>query len=670
MRSLKPFFSILVKTKKMILITRFLVIPILLFCTVVSLSAQNIVPELKWSIFTAEDLKLKEWEMDTSMPAVVLGNVGSLSMEEVRQYYGFRFTEMKRIKIFKKLGFDQANIRIPYYAKDETQLITNIRAQTITPDGYKHPVEAKSIVHEKLNDKWSVAKFTFPNITEGCIIEYEYDLLSTQLLELREWYFQDRIPTRFSVLNLDIWSRYEYTYLFQGENNLKSTKPKYDNSSARTYVSFYVHNLPGLKDESFVTSINNHLTRIRFQLSKYFALTGARNEVMSTWENTASELLSNDRIGKKFLKKSNYNKVLEASQGVFSPTDSTKTKVQKLYDWVNQNITWDGHYYLWSDKDPNDVWQKRKGGSSDINFMLLALLKEAGVNAQPLLVSTRKNGAPYLNFPIIDQFDHCLILVEFENKQIMLLDAGNPFLTMGLPSEQALNGKGWLLKKKEPVWLDIKPATNTQVIAGKFDISEEGNLTGTVSTIYRGHIAAEQRKAYQGDTTGKVKMKYLKIKNPDWQIESLSTNNLDKTSDPFRETIHCTYTNTGQIAADLMYIKPTLKSGWESNPFKMENRAYPVEFPYPTNDQYILTLNIPEGYKVEELPKPMNLSLPPEDARFSYAISSDEKTIKMAVKIQVNKTTIPADDYAFLKNFFNQVAAKLDEMIVLKKITK
>ncbi len=644
---------------------------ILLICTAFSAFAQETVPKLTWNIFSAEDLKMTSWVSDTSASAAILGNVGDLNMEEVKQYYGFRFTEMKRIKIFKKSGFDYANIRIPYYAKDETQQITNIRAQTITPDGYKHPVEAKNIVHEKINDKWSVAKFTFPKVTEGCILEYEYDLLSTQILELREWYFQDRIPTRFSVLNLDLWSRYEFTYLFQGEDNLKSTKPKYDTREGRTTISFHTKDLPGLKDESYVTSVDNYLTRIRFQLSKYFSLpSGAKIEVMSTWEKTADELLNHDNLGKKFLKKSRYSKVFEASQDVYSPTDSTKLKVQKIYDWINHNIAWDGHYYLWSDKDPNDVLKTGKGGSSDINFILLALLKEAGVIAQPVLVSTRKHGVPYLNFPIIDQFDHCLVLVEFENKQTMILDAGHPYLTMGLPSEQALNGKGWLMRKKDPVWIEIKPAISSQVVAAKFDISKDGGMKGTLNNIYRGHIAAQQRMVYEGDETGKSKVKYLKTKNPDWLIESLSSLNLDKPNDPFRETINCTMTGSEQSNADLIYFKPTLKSGWEVNPFKLETRTYPVEFPYPTNDQYILTLNIPEGYKVEELPKSINLVLPPEDARFTYSISNEDKTIKMAIKIQINKTAFAASEYVSLKNFFNQIAAKLEEMIVLKKIAK
>lgn len=78
-------------------------------------------------------------------------------------------------------------------------------------------------------------------------------------------------------------------------------------------------------------------------------------------------------------------------------------------------------------------------------------------------------------------------------------------------------------------------------------------------------------------------------------------------------------------------------------------------------------MTIPDGYKVEELPKSINLTLPPNDAKFTYQIAVDGKTIRLSVKIQVNKLDVPVEEYAFLRNFFSQVSAKLGEMIVLKK---
>ena len=129
-----------------------------------------------------------------------------------------------------------------------------------------------------------------------------------------------------------------------------------------------------------------------------------------------------------------------------------------------------------------------------------------------------------------------------------------------------------------------------------------------------------------------------------------------------------TISNATQVTDGLIYVKPTLKSGWEINPFKQEERTFPVEFPYPTNDQYTLVLKIPEGYIVEELPKAMELNLTQNDAHFAYQIGQDGKTIKLVMQIQINRTVFPADQYKFLKNFFGSISTKLEDMIVLKKV--
>jgi Domain of Unknown Function with PDB structure (DUF3857)/Transglutaminase-like superfamily len=641
-----------------------------IFCTFQSLSAQislDSIPKMKWGEYKLADLQLKQWATDTAAPAAVLGEIGTLNMEIVKQYYGHSFKVHRRIKIFKKEGFSRANVALQYISKDDYEYIDNIHAHTIAPNGMKYPVDKKAVVFEKIDKEESVVKITFPNVTEGCIIEYEYEKYSKSH-QLESWSFQDIIPTRFSVLNLCVWSRYEYSYIFQGKNNLKSTTPIYDKTFDKTNVSFYVKDLPGLKDESFVTSIYNHLTRIRFQLVKYWTPGGQMIEETTTWDKTAGKLLAEDEIGKKYLKKGNFNKVLEATKGVFNPADSAKVKVQKLYDWVNKNITVDDDDYMWSSNTPNIVLAKRKGGVSNLNFLLLALIKDAGMEADPVLVSTRSHGVPIPSLPFVNQFNHALILVELEDNKKVLVDAGNPNLPMGTPSEKALNGQGWLLKKKGQMWLDIKPNISSQILFAKFDITEDGNFKGTLTTSYKSFSGVEQRGIYRGDETGKNKAAYLIKKNPDWQIQDLTCSNLDNPSEPLKETIKLQVANVAQITEGMMYVKPTLKSGWESNPFKMEERTYPVEFPYPTNDQYILNLTIPEGYKIEELPKSASLILPPMDAIFSYQVSSDEKTVKLSMKIQINKTTFPAENYKYLKSFFGSISAKLEEMIVLKKM--
>lgn len=649
---------------------RFSALLCLVFSILHLLSAQN-APKITWGEFKLEELQMKNWASDTSAPAAVLGEMGTINMGEIDGYYGFFLNVHRRIKIFKKEAFHYANQTIQVRTKDNRQFVKEIQAQTIAPNGMKYLVDKKSIVYEKLNKDVTIIKFTFPNVTEGCILEYKYERQNKGgLFELQDWYFQEAIPIRFSVLNLDLMSSYEYVYLFQGEKNLKSTKPIYDKYNNRTSTSFYVENQPALKNEGFVTSIKNYLTYMRFQLAKVYHGNGIIEEVMPSWDKALNDLLSEDQIGRKYLKKSNYKKVAEAAKNAYSPTDSSSAIIQKLYDWVNKNVEWNKYYNIGGIDSPDDTWEKRKGNRGDINFLLLALLRDAGIEANPILLSTREHGVHYINYPILDQFDHALVYVELPNNQTMLLDAGEPNLPIGLPSEQALNSQGWLMKKKGQRWLDIKPPVSSQTVLALFNITEDGNFKGSLNSSYKGYLGAEQRDIYKGDTTGKNKTIYLKTKNPDWQIQDLTCSNLDKANEALKEAATLQIANVAQFNEDLMYVKPTLKSGWETNPFKMEDRTYPVEMPYPTNYQYVLTLTIPEGYKVEELPKNVNLSLPPDDARFIYQISSDEKTIRLTVRIQINRTVYAAESYKFLKTFFSQISTKLEDMIVLKKIAK
>lgn len=642
------------------------------FFSITALSAQENIPQLIYGNVKTDDLQLKEWRSDSSVSAFVLGDVGNISMQLVNDYYGFHFTELRRLKILKKDGFRYGNIEIPYYSKDETQKIVRIRAQTIAPNGEKISVDTKNIVYESLNEAWSVAKFSFPEITEGAVLEYEYELHSTRSMELREWFFQDKIPTRFSVLNLDVLARYEYTHLLQGKDNLTVTTPRTDSTEKRIFTTYYAKDLPGLTDEQYVSNINNHLTRIRFQLANYAGLNGIKHELLSNWKKMADDLLENDNFGQKYLKKSNYNQVVEAARNVVKSSDATQVKIQKLYDFVNKNIQWDGNYYLLSPNTPNDVWQKRKGSSTELNLTLLALLKNAGIEANPVLVSTQEHGKITPEYPIIEQFDHALILIEIADGQTLLLDAGNAARPMGLPSEQAINEKGWFLKKTEQTWVDIKPVMNLQMLVAKFEITNN-QLTGSISTTYRNHKSIEQRNTYDvGSTTPeKGRMDYLKSKNPNWQIEEVTCLNFDKKQDPLKETITLMVLNAVKAEKNLLYITPTLKSDWDVNPFKLINRAYPVEFSSPFTEQYVATIAVPSGYKVEELPKDLSLSMPSETALFSYQIlNENDNFIKLAVKLQVNKTVFLPAEYAELKGFFRQIAFKFGQKVVLKKVSQ
>jgi hypothetical protein len=650
---------------------RFFTLTTFVFLSIISLFAQNAPPppDMKFGEIKNADLLMTKWESDTAAEAAVLGEIGAYNMrDDINDRYGFELIVHRRVKIFKKSAFERANIVLTYRSEDNWEFYKDIKAHTILPNGVKVPVEKKEIRTEKLDKEYSSIKFTFPKVAEGCVLEYEYTK-STRNIFYPEWYFQEDIPVRFSVLYLRKYINFEYTFLSQGMEQLKQTKLKEDMADKMHSLSFYAENLPGLKDETFVTSLRNYLVHMRFQLTKYFDSRGGKQEFNSDWRVTENQFLANDGIGKRYLKKGSYDKVAEAAKGVYAPTDEPKEKMLKLYNWVNQQFKCDGERWL-GELTPNDLWQKKKANSyAEINLLLIALLREAGLEANPVLLSPRDYGKHYIDFPIVDQFRHAIAAVDMPNNTLTFLDAGRSNLPFGLPHVNSLNNEGWHLKKGASKWINIKPSSSNTLMIANVALTEDGNLVGNVNASAKGYAAKISRDDYKGDVSGMERKAAWVKRYADWKIDSLTASNLDKTEEALKERMTCIISNAAQVNENMMYLKPALKSGWEVNPFKLENRTYPVEIPYPTNDQYTLVISLPKGYKVEEIPKPLTLSLPPDDCKFMYQVSYDSVANNLTVymKIQVNKTNYPPEEYKYLRNFFKQVAAKLEEMIVLKK---
>jgi Domain of Unknown Function with PDB structure (DUF3858) len=121
------------------------------------------------------------------------------------------------------------------------------------------------------------------------------------------------------------------------------------------------------------------------------------------------------------------------------------------------------------------------------------------------------------------------------------------------------------------------------------------------------------------------------------------------------------------VEEDLLYINPVLIQEYKENPFSSVVRRYPVEMPYRIDETYILNLEIPEGYVVDEIPKSAKVGLGDGEGYFEYLISATGGTIQLRTRVVLQKVTFPPDEYDGLRDFFGFVVKKQSEQIVLKK---
>ena len=655
--------------KQLLLIT-------LLWATMSVATAQKKAPkekdlEIEFGKVLSNDLAMTTYPLDSAAEAVVLAAKGRLSIEEGREGLELFFTNFRRVKLLKKSAFNsEGNIKITYYSKDRYEDLRSVKAAVIQPDGTRYELTKKEFFEEKVSAEYTTKKFAFPNLTEGCIIEYQYEMTSQNLSTLKDWQFQENIPVRHSELWLLVPQYFEYVYLTKGRQKVKVVQK--DDGLLNSTTSLAIQKLsadsvPALKPESYITTMSDYVSEISFQLSKINYPTGRVENRLTNWPDVADKLLKHKYLGEQMSRKSNYGDVWRAVKPLVEGAKTDDEKIKIIYEYLCKNMSWDDDRFSeYSNETLNDAFKKKKANSGELNMMLLACLAEAGVKASPMLVSTRGHGKPVTTYPIMEQFNHLTCYIERDGKP-MIIDIGNLNRPIGLPRVPTLNGEGWVLDKTNPRWVVIPAPLSNEVLLADFKLDEEGTLKGVINGNYRGYAAVNERDD-ENEQHDKVK-KNLAKDFPDIKIDSINVVNLKNTDEAFKRTIYCTIPNAATTAGDLIYIKPTLKTDFDENPFKQPKREYPVEFPYPRKDQFILNLTIPQGYAIEEIPKPIRVNLPDKGGFFQYISSVKDNLIQLVVKIQLDQLHFEPEEYPSVKEFFNQIATKSAEQIVLKKKT-
>jgi hypothetical protein len=118
---------------------------------------------------------------------------------------------------------------------------------------------------------------------------------------------------------------------------------------------------------------------------------------------------------------------------------------------------------------------------------------------------------------------------------------------------------------------------------------------------------------------------------------------------------------------DIVYFNPMMAEGYKDNYFKSAQRYYPVEMPYAFDEVYILNMEVPQGYVVDELPKSARVNLNDGDGSFEYLISESGGRIMLRSRVKLARAYFQPADYEALRGFFDHIVKKHAEMIVFKK---
>lgn len=650
-------------------------------------------PPIKFGEVPIEDLKMNVYALDSSAEAVILADYGEATIN-YQQNQGFllELNRIRRLKILKKSGYDWANFIIPIYTTDQLdEKLSGLKAVTYNLEGDKI-LESKlskgEIFQEKATENWSNTRITFPNVKEGSVIDISYKIISPFLFNLQDWEFQSTIPVRWSEYIAKIPQYLQYEMYMQGYVPLDineqtkeqkfitlQTKERTNNRYGATAANFETEkinydekkfrwvakNVPAFKQEPYMANTVDYISRINFELS-LISIPGRPIEtVMGTWENINKEFLESTRFGGA-LKKS--NSLSGTAKQLTSGKTSAEDKVYSIYSYVKSQIEWNGNYHKFADGDFKQVLEAGKGNSAEINLLLVGLLQNAGLIADPVVISTRDHGIIRHQFPLSNQFNYVICAVRV-NDDIWLLDATDRTLPMSMLPARCLNGQGLLISKNDSKWIDLRANVKTRsLLESTIAFNDAGKLNCDIHITKEGYYAQTMRRQFI-DKGEEGYMKAMK-EHPDWQIVHSKFENVTNLNEPIHE-VYSMARAEENIASDIMYIHPFIGAYMEENPFKLKERKYPVDFGSGFERVYMTTVKIPDNYIVDESPTNMAITLPNKGGRFIFNVNQVGNTLRVTSQLVVSRTLFTQEEYPFLREFYNQMVAKQEEMIVLKK---
>ncbi|HMR43719.1 MAG TPA: DUF3858 domain-containing protein, partial [Saprospiraceae bacterium] len=433
------------------------------------------------------------------------------------------------------------------------------------------------------------------------------------------------------------------------------------------YCRWVGEDLPGLTEEPYITTLEDYAQRIGFQMQAINVPGRPVREIKSTWEKVSADLMVAPNFGMQCTRKGNFNKLYDATAPLVTGV-SAEEKIKILSDYLSKNI--EEQTLFWSiyvQKSLDDAFEKKSALSSERNMMLVALLKEHGLDAHPALISTRDHGRPVVNYPLMDQFNHVLAYAKTGEKE-WLLDVGDADSPAELLQTKSLNKAAFVVDKDKPRWVEIKPALSGGRYFFNLELDDEGGIKGNFVYEVEGYRALYERWNFKKDEKGSFWQERFEGRFPGTTVEKVKLENFDDKYLPVKSEFNLRLPEAAQINGDYIYLPAILFSNFSENPFKLQSRKFPVEMPYPLKEQIVYNIKIPTGYAVEELPQPASLILPEKGAKFQYLISEKDGMVQVVMKINVDQLYYQPQEYGALKNFFDIIAQKSGEQVVFKKL--
>ncbi|WP_440999555.1 DUF3857 domain-containing protein [Fodinibius sp. SL11] len=514
-----------------------------------------------------------------------------------------------RIKIFDASVREASIIAIPYYFKNDMERITSLQAYTYLPSGQRMGVTEQDIRTINVNSRYNVKEFAMPAVEDGAVIEYQYTIERRYIEELPDFYLSHKVPTENARLTITYpkYLRYEsYTENFEGE--LKNDIVYTDTSSVPKVFTipqpapivkerWMARDIPAVEEEAYISSLDDYRGKIKFLLSEFGI---PRQQLENNWEVVVARIRDKtnpwERIALNSRARAVGDSIAQSMQG------SSQIEIQRsIYRYVNDRVNFSGANTPLSDMADREVLAGKSADQAAINQVLVAMLHGAGIEANPVLISTRRAGKINMDFPSFYQFNGLMVQSRIGD-EVFIMDAGFPYSQPGLIPMDSYGNRGLVLRRQSYEWIDINPDKSLFDIQVNIDaeLQRDGSLIGTVEAEQGGYPAqiARQKKA-DGVSDAGLLRQTLFDGYPQMEISEVTVSNIENFGPPVELSAQFRIDDYAVSFTDGLRYQPLVVGYRSENPFSGPDRNLPITLDAPEQLDLSFSIRLPSGFSVD-----------------------------------------------------------------------
>ncbi len=642
--------------------------------------AQTLEPNLKWGKPTDAELNMTTYAPDPEAEAVVLCSQTVLRYDLSSGSFKLNTNTKKRIKILKEEGKDHANGGISYmfngHRSGQCEILSKLKATAFNMvDGklVKTKMEGDMVNNEDVSKTMRLTKFTVPQVTVGTVIEVEYEIESDFFSHIDDWRAQEDIPVMYTSFDVSVPEYFDFSVDERGsyplEKKIEDTNMSISAGAGLGMLQcggkryqFFGRNLPALRQKKLLYAPQSYGERVSMELRAIMIPGRMTKHFASNWDDVDKQLLDDDDFGGRLGKNPLKTEMQEA--GVAEIADPVE-RIMAIYRLLKDRVKWNDHYTLYAES-AGKVLKERSGSNASINFILINMLKDAGFEAYPAVMRSRDNGFLTIR-ATVKEFNTFVVAVKVGDK-LSYLDGSIEDGWLDVLPDNLLVDRARIVSKDKPAeWVDLRGVSESKsrsMVKGQ--LQADGTLQADIQTKYTGLEAASLRHDFRTATDSATFVSEL-AQELNCEIESLALTHHHGLGPDVERNMHVT--KQYDAAGDIIYLNPWVLNVMSENPLTEEERTLPIEFPYIYTENLASVITLPEGYVVEELPK--SLMIKSEDGKLSCTIAStsDGSTLSSRCQIQVGRLFFTPKEYPFVKSFLDEVYKRLQDVIVIKKVS-